>query len=146
MSTYSPVGFCRWSQGIWPCSTRTCCRQHDTLLYVRRIAGCGHSMLGTGLEEGTGEGGKGGNEWCIPLLPDSHTLTHSQVRYQAATVNANEIANGVLSCLVAITSSCPILEYYEACLVGGTDACTKANPALQHVPIIFVLASDLCVG
>ena len=42
-----------------------------------------------------------------------------QVKYRAATVNANEIANNVLSCLVAISSSCPILQYYQASLVGS---------------------------
>lgn len=60
------------------------------------------------------------------IYPHIHTYTHapiptcSQVKYHAATVNANEVANGVISCLVAITSSCAILEYYEACIVGGT--------------------------
>jgi Amt family ammonium transporter len=42
----------------------------------------------------------------------------AQVKYRAATVNANEIANNVLSCLVAISSSCPILQYWQASLVG----------------------------
>ena len=47
--------------------------------------------------------------WCCVL----------QVKYRAATVNANEIANNVLSCLVAISSSCPILQYWQASLVGS---------------------------
>ena len=51
--------------------------------------------------------------WCCVL----------QVKYRAATVNANEIANNVLSCLVAISSSCPILQYWQASLVGSESMC-----------------------
>ena len=60
---------------------------------------------------------------------NTHTSTHIQVRYHAATVNANEIANGVLSCLVAITSSCALLEYFEACIVGGASTANLFSAA-----------------
>ena len=34
-------------------------------------------------------------------------------------MNANEIANGILSALVAITAGCPFVDYWGACLIGG---------------------------
>uniref|UniRef100_A0A1X7TMW8 Ammonium transporter AmtB-like domain-containing protein n=2 Tax=Amphimedon queenslandica TaxID=400682 RepID=A0A1X7TMW8_AMPQE len=43
----------------------------------------------------------------------------AQIRSQSESMNANEIANGVLSALVAITSSCPFVEYWGACLIGA---------------------------
>ena len=33
-------------------------------------------------------------------------------------MNANEIANGVLSSLVAITAGCAFVDYWGACLIG----------------------------
>ena len=43
----------------------------------------------------------------------------AQLRYRTDSVNANEIANGILSCLVAITASCPFVTYWAACLIGS---------------------------
>ena len=43
-----------------------------------------------------------------------------QMRYRTESVNANEIANGVLSALVSITAGCPFVDYWGACLIGGT--------------------------
>lgn len=34
-------------------------------------------------------------------------------------MNANEIANGVLSALVGITAGCAFVDYWAACLIGG---------------------------
>ncbi len=42
------------------------------------------------------------------------------MRYRTESVNANEIANGVLSALVSITAGCPFVDYWGACLIGGT--------------------------
>ncbi|KAL5463170.1 hypothetical protein EMCRGX_G032047 [Ephydatia muelleri] len=44
--------------------------------------------------------------------------TWAQVRLQASSINANEVANGVLSALVAITAGCPFVDYWGACLIG----------------------------
>ena len=41
------------------------------------------------------------------------------MRYRTESVNANEIANGVLSALVSITAGCPFVDYWGACLIGG---------------------------
>ena len=43
----------------------------------------------------------------------------AQVRYRTASVNANHIANGVLSALVSITAGCPFVDYWGAMLIGG---------------------------
>jgi len=42
----------------------------------------------------------------------------AQVRYRTQSVNASEIANGILSALVAITAGCPFVDYWGACLIG----------------------------
>ena len=154
------VCFHRWLFRVWPRSTRTRCRQHDTVLRVRRITGSCHRLLGTGWEGGGGRREHGRGEAVMTITSHAHTMctcpthtthhtthtththmhkhTHLQVRYHAATVNANEIANGVLSCLVAITSSCAVLQYFEACIVGGTD--TYVSKALLY----GVLHRPLC--
>ena len=43
-----------------------------------------------------------------------------QVRTRATSLNANEIANGILSSLVAITAGCAFVDYWGACLIGST--------------------------
>ena len=45
--------------------------------------------------------------------------SQAQLHYQTDSINANEISNGVLSCLVAITAGCPFVEYWQACLIGS---------------------------
>ena len=42
-----------------------------------------------------------------------------QVRLRADSVNANEVGNGLLAALVAITAGCPFVGYWGACLIGG---------------------------
>ena len=41
-----------------------------------------------------------------------------QLRYRTESVNANEIANGVLSALVSITAGCAFVDYWGAVLIG----------------------------
>ena len=43
----------------------------------------------------------------------------AQLRYRTDSINANEIANGILSCLVAITAGCPFVSYWAACFIGS---------------------------
>ena len=42
-----------------------------------------------------------------------------QLSSKSESVNAHEIANGVLSALVAITAGCPFVDYWGACAIGG---------------------------
>ena len=41
-----------------------------------------------------------------------------QVRSRTESLNASEIANGILSSLVAITAGCAFVDYWGACLIG----------------------------
>jgi ammonia channel protein AmtB len=43
----------------------------------------------------------------------------SQLRTRATSTNANEIANGILGALVAITSGCPFVYPEWAAGIGG---------------------------
>lgn len=54
------------------------------------------------------------------------------MRYRTESVNANEIANGVLSALVSITAGCPFVDYWGACLIGG----------IMHKRCIIVIVVD----
>ena len=47
------------------------------------------------------------------------SLHCTKLRIRTDSLNANEIANGVLSCLVAITASCPYVTYWQACIIGS---------------------------
>ena len=42
-----------------------------------------------------------------------------QVRYRTASMNANEIANGMFSALVSITAGCAFVDYWAAMLIGS---------------------------
>jgi Amt family ammonium transporter len=42
----------------------------------------------------------------------------AQLYTRAVSVNANEIANGILASLVAITAGCPFVDYWGACFIG----------------------------
>lgn len=43
----------------------------------------------------------------------------AQVRLRGDSVNANEVGNGLLAALVAITAGCPFVSYWGACLIGA---------------------------
>jgi len=43
----------------------------------------------------------------------------AQLTYGTKSINANEVSNGILSCLVAITASCPYVNYWSACMIGS---------------------------
>ena len=44
-----------------------------------------------------------------------------QIYKRDETFNANEIANGVLACLVAVTGCCPFIDPPWALVIGGTS-------------------------
>jgi len=46
----------------------------------------------------------------------------AQLTYGTESINANEVSNGILSCLVAITASCPYVNYWSACMIGSKYA------------------------
>ena len=62
----------------------------------------------------------------------------AQLRYRTDSVNANEIANGILSCLVAITAGCPFVSYWAACLIGS-ELITIASSILPTKCIVTTL-------
>ena len=41
-----------------------------------------------------------------------------QLRYRTESLNANEIANGILSALVSITAGCAFVDYWGAVFIG----------------------------
>ena len=58
----------------------------------------------------------------------------AQLCYRTDSVNANEIANGILSCLVAITASCPFVTYWAACLIESELLVSKWP---KHLAVIL---------
>ena len=58
------------------------------------------------------------------------------MRSSTESVNANEIANGVLSSLVAITAGCPFVSYWGACIIGGEIVSSPTDS--QHCCSIVV--------
>ena len=56
-----------------------------------------------------------------------YVYVHVQVRYRTESVNANEIANGVLSALVAISAGCAFVDYWAAILTGCKNTHIKIN-------------------
>ena len=53
------------------------------------------------------------------------------------TFNTNEIANGVLACLVAVTGCCPFIDPPWAILIGGIY--------LFIIITLCILYSSLCI-
>jgi ammonia channel protein AmtB len=41
-----------------------------------------------------------------------------QVRYRTESVNANRIANGIISALVSITAGCAFVDFWGAMAIG----------------------------
>ena len=77
-------------------------------------------------------------------VPNSHNAsTQKQVRLRASSINANEVANGVLSALVAITAGCPFVDYWGACLIGGE---VFVSAWLTNLLIFSWWISDCCTG
>ena len=52
----------------------------------------------------------------------SSMYVYVQVKYRTESVNANEIVNGVLSALVAISAGCAFVDYWGAILTGCKNA------------------------
>jgi len=61
----------------------------------------------------------------------------AQLTYGTKSINANEVSNGILSCLVAITASCPYVNYWSACLIGSKYICRVYSYCL-HKRNIFI--------
>ena len=54
-------------------------------------------------------------------------------------MNANEIANGVLSSLVAITAGCAFVDYWGACLIGGEYSLVKSYDYMFGPLLVFAV-------
>ena len=60
------------------------------------------------------------------------------MRFQTPSVNANEIANGVMSALVAITAGCPFMSYWASCIIGGIIALCDIGGCVVSCVVAFV--------
>ena len=67
-----------------------------------------------------------------------------QIYKRDETFNANEIANGVLGCLVAITGCCPFIDPPWALLIGGI--LPEAKPHSQVALPIATWEQSLGMG
>ena len=51
------------------------------------------------------------------------------MRYRTESVNANEIANGILSALVSITAGCAFVDYWGAVFIGCKELYSRLRIA-----------------
>ena len=75
----------------------------------------------------------------------------SQIRLQTESVNANEIANGVLSALVAITAGCPFVDFWGASLIGSMMTIhnyyySAKRERAHNFPVVTVTVDTLLVS
>ena len=61
-----------------------------------------------------------------------------QVRSRSQSVNANEIANGLLSALVGITAGCAFVDYWAACLIGGNFSDASFTYCRESVTCTYI--------
>ena len=78
----------------------------------------------------------------VLCLFDLQSLFQYQVRSRTESLNASEIANGILSSLVAITAGCAFVDYWGACLIGCTFL--SPFPFLSLSPANTFSPSSLC--
>ena len=62
-----------------------------------------------------------------------------KARLRASSINANEVANGVLSALVSITAGCAFVDYWGACLIGGKKF-SYFQSCVEDIPLGSVIA------
>ena len=54
-------------------------------------------------------------------------------------MNANNIANGILSSLVSITAACPFVDYWAAILIGCECVCMPHDRTMNKILILGML-------
>ncbi len=72
------------------------------------------------------------NFWIL-----TNTCAITQVRYRTASVNANRVANGIISALVSITAGCAFVDYWGAALIGCKTSCIALNVHCQLINFLF---------